>query len=438
MSQKGANNTSDSHEFDLIVVGGGAAGFFTAITCAESSPNARILILEKSPKVLGKVKISGGGRCNVTHACFDPRELTSFYPRGSKQLIGPFHRWGPTETMEWFESRDVPLKIESDNRVFPQSDASQSVIDCLLEAARKSGVVVRTDRAVTSATKLENGLFEVETGAGERLRSRCLALTTGGSRDAGGAQIAANFGHRLEPAAPSLFTFKINDPRIADLPGLSVSNARVHVVESEGTADLEAEGPVLITHWGLSGPGILRISAWGARVLQALDYRFKISIDWTENAGRVEAVAEKFDELRSHSPKRAIVKDPQFGIPSRLWRRLVETGLVEAGRTEREIEELRWPHLSRDAGSSMARQLADCRFQVTGKSMNKEEFVTCGGVNLNEVNFKTMESRSASGLFFAGELLDIDGITGGFNFQAAWTTGRIAGEAMAEHIETPS
>ncbi len=428
----------DSPEFDLIVVGGGAAGFFAAISCAEHAPTARILILEKGAKVLGKVKISGGGRCNVTHACFDPRELSGFYPRGSKQLIGPFHRWGPTETMDWFESRGVPLKIESDNRVFPESDDSQSVIDCFQKAARDSGVEIRTGCAATGSAKRDDGLFEVELPGGDGLRSRCLALTTGGSRDAGGARIATDFGHRLEPASPSLFTFKIDDSRIAGLQGLSVANARVRVVRSDDGGDLAAEGPILITHWGLSGPGILRISAWGARALQALDYRFEIAIDWTGGGGRVEQVAGHFDRLRSQSPKRAIVNDPQSGIPSRLWRTLVEAGLKDAGKSEGEVAELRWPHLSRDAGQCLARQVVGCRFKVTGKSMNKEEFVTCGGVNLDEVNFKTMESRVTPGLFFAGELLDIDGVTGGFNFQSAWTTGRIAGEAIAERIENRS
>ncbi len=433
-----AAGMSDSSEFDLIVVGGGAAGFFAAITCAEFAPEARILILEKSPKVLGKVKISGGGRCNVTHACFDPRELTSFYPRGSKQLMGPFHRWGPAETMDWFESRDVPLKVESDNRVFPESDDSQSVIDCLTRCARQSGVVVRTGCAVVGAKKSDVGAFEVEIGDDDRMTTRCLAMTTGGSRDAVGARIAANFGHRLESAAPSLFTFKIDDPRLGGLQGLSVPNASVKVAPPNNAADLEASGPVLITHWGLSGPGILRVSAWGARVLQKLDYRFDVALDWSGGDGRVEPVVGAFDRLRSDSPKRAIVNDPQFDIPSRLWRRLVQAGLGKGGKSADEIAGLRWPHLSRDAGRGLAGQIADCRFRVTGKSMNKEEFVTCGGVTLGEVNFKTMESRVTPGLFFAGELLDIDGVTGGFNFQAAWTTGRIAGEAIAGLVASSS
>jgi len=426
----------DLFEFDLIVVGGGAAGFFAAITCAEVAPDARIMILERSSKVLGKVKISGGGRCNVTHACFEPRELATFYPRGSKQLIGPFHRWSPAETMAWFESRGVSLKIEPDNRVFPKTDDSQSVIDCLVSAARRAGVEVRTGQGVADARELAGGGFGVKTRDGQLFHTGCLALTTGGSREAGGARMAASFGHRLEPAAPSLFTFKIKDPRIAGLQGLSVAEARVKVAPPNEAPELEASGAVLITHWGLSGPGILRVSAWGARVLHALGYRFEISIDWTDGAGCVDSVEEEFGRLRQGASKRVIVNDPQFGAPSRLWRRLVEAGLAEAGKAGGEIEELRWPHLSREAGSRLARQLVDCRFQVDGKSMNKEEFVTCGGVNLDEVSFKTMESRVTPGLFFAGELLDIDGVTGGFNFQAAWTTGRLAGEAIGEQLET--
>ena len=396
-------------------------GFFGAITCAEAAPGARVLIVEKSSQVLGKVKISGGGRCNVTHGCFDPRELSTFYPRGSRQLIGPFNRWGPPDAMDWFEERGVPLKIEADNRVFPESDNSQSIIDCLTRAAADAGVEIRTKCALERATSELEGGFRVKLSGGQSLHASNLLLTTGGTRNPIGADIAVSFGHRIEPAAPSLFTFKIDDPRLAGLQGLSVSSATVSV---DGH-DLTATGPVLVTHWGLSGPGILRVSAWGARELQATDYRFGITINWTGQLSEADILGH-FDRLRVDSPRRAIINDPQFKIPSRLWKSLVESAAAGG--------DLRWPHLPRDLSRDLARQLGACRFDVDGKSMNKDEFVTCGGVHLGDVNFKTMSSRLVDGLYFAGEVLDIDGITGGFNFQSAWTTSRIAGEAVGASV----
>ncbi|MCB1234294.1 MAG: aminoacetone oxidase family FAD-binding enzyme [Verrucomicrobiae bacterium] len=409
-------------EFDLVVAGGGAAGFFGALACAEVRPRARIAILEKSREVLGKVRISGGGRCNVTHACFDPRELVRSYPRGSRQLIGPFHRWGPAETMAWFEERGVPLKIEDDHRVFPRSDDSASIVDCLVREAAKAGIETRTGAAVEGVQPLEGGGFEVAIrGGGPPLRARHLLLTLGGTRNVSGAEIAAFLGHDLEPAAPSLFTFNVSDPLIAGLQGLSVENARVTV---EGL-DLSASGPLLITHWGLSGPAILRLSAWGARELRERGYRFEIRVNWTGDFGE-DAILGRFAECRSTSPRRAAANDPQFGVPQRLWRRFFES----AGAAE----SLRWPHLTRELARQIAGRLGDCRLAVTGKSTNKDEFVTSGGVALSGVDFRTLESRATPGLFFAGEILDIDGLTGGFNFQAAWTTGRLAGEAIGARL----
>ena len=420
-----ARENVGASDYDLIVAGGGAAGFFAAIACAEACDGARVLILEKSREVLGKVKVSGGGRCNVTHACFDPKELSGFYPRGARQLIGPLHRWGPADTVEWFESRGVPLKTEADRRVFPQSDQSQSIIDCLTRAARDAGVELRKSTAVKDVVGADGGGFEVSLDNGEVLRSKCLLMTLGGTRNRIGADLAERFGHRIETAAPSLFTFKIVDTRIADLQGLAVADA---VVRVDGMK-LEARGPVLVTHWGLSGPGILKLSAWGARELQVREYRFETLINWCGGIGEQEVIT-RFDALRGEAPRRRLAGDPQFGVPVRMWRRLVEAAAREAGSAV-DVEELRWPHLTRDLARSLARQLIACRFKVEGKSMNKDEFVTCGGVHLGDVNFKTMESRKAPGLYFAGEILDIDGVTGGFNFQAAWTTGKIAGEAVA-------
>jgi predicted Rossmann fold flavoprotein len=413
---------SDSKPYDLIVAGGGAAGFFAAITFAEARPGSKVVILEKSREVLGKVKISGGGRCNVTHACFDPRALSAFYPRGSKQLIGPFHRWGPTDTMEWFESRGVPLKIEKDGRVFPQSDSSQSIIDCLTGSAREAGVEVRKSTAVKSVSHRSDDGYDVSLSEGDALTTRALMLTLGGTRNRIGADLAEQFGHRIQVAAPSLFTFKIDDLRLTDLPGLSVEQAGVKI----SGLKLASTGPVLITHWGLSGPGILRLSAWGARDLQERDYRFEVIVNWCGDLSEEKIIAE-FDQRRIDSPRKKVVNDPIFKIPNRFWKRL-----VEAAAGDKDADALHWPHLTKDTARKLAAQLGTCRFQVDGKSMNKDEFVTCGGVHLGDVNFKTMESRKIDGLYFAGEILDIDGITGGFNFQAAWTTGRIAGEAIAE------
>ena len=409
------------NDFDLVIAGGGAAGFFAAITCAEARPGSKVVILEKSREVLGKVKISGGGRCNVTHACFEPKVLVTHYPRGSRQLIGPFHHWGPTDTMEWFESRGVPLKVEEDGRVFPRSDSSQSIIDCLRDSARRAGVEVRCSTAVKSVVHGEDGLYQVGLASGETIATRKLMLTLGGTRNRLGADLAEQFGHRVEVAAPSLFTFRIKDERLDELQGLSVASARVRIPG----AKLVSTGPVLVTHWGLSGPGILKISAWGARELQQKDYRFEVEVNWTGELGE-EAILQEFARLRVESPRRKVMNDARFGIPGRLWKRLVTAAAAGGG-----ADALHWPHLTKAVARRLAAQLGACRFPVDGKSMNKDEFVTCGGVHLGDVNFKTMESRKVDGLHFAGEILDIDGITGGFNFQAAWTTGRIAGEAMA-------
>jgi len=423
---------------DLAIAGGGAAGYFAAITCGEARPGSRITIFERTSRPLGKVKISGGGRCNVTHACFDPRDLVTYYPRGARQLIGPFHRWGPAETMDWFERRGVALKVEPDNRVFPVTDRSQTVIDCLESAARDAGVRIRTSVSVARAEPSKDG-FHLDLDTGEGISTRRLLVATGGTRQPSGATIAGGFGHRVEPAAPSLFTFRIDDPRLHGLAGLSVETATLRVIDPPSSGRGEANrskknalvttGPVLVTHGGLSGPGILRVSAWGARELAAVDYRFTIEVDWTGGAGP-ESVLERFTMLREAHPRKGIGNDPQFGIPTRLWKRLVTASGLPAGGENA----ARWPHLSRDAARRFAGELTAGRFAVDGKSMNKDEFVTCGGVALREVDFQKMESRLVPGLHFAGEVLDIDGITGGFNFQSAWTTGHIAGGAVADSL----
>jgi predicted Rossmann fold flavoprotein len=400
--------------FDLIVVGGGAAGFFSAITCAEKSGKS-VLILEKTSQLLQKVKISGGGRCNVTHNCFEPRELSRNYPRGEKALIGPFHRFGAADTVEWFASRGVTLKTETDGRMFPDTDSSQTIIDALLGAADAAGVSIHTSEGVTSVVKNE-GTFELVTDAGNSYTAACVLIATGGTRIAAGARLAASLGHELQPPTPSLFTFKIKDPLIEGLLGLSVSPAEVSIQQSK----LSSRGPVLITHWGLSGPGILKISAQGARELAEHDYRFDISVNWLPDVDPAAVIAEK---RLSEGKRQLSGRSPFASIAKRLWLRLVVAAEVPDATT--------WAQLSKTQATQLVSQLTASTFAVSGKSTNKDEFVTCGGVSLNEINFQTMASKLVQGLYFAGEVIDVDGVTGGFNFQNAWTNGFHAGSDIA-------
>jgi predicted flavoprotein YhiN len=440
----------------VIVVGGGAAGFFAAITCAEAAPDVEVMLLERGPQFLSKVCISGGGRCNVTHACFDARELTERYPRGGQALLSPFKQFQASDTVAWFESRGVKLKTEGDGRMFPVSDSSQTVIDCLLQAARAAGVKLMLNCGVEQITRrAAGGGFDVELErrppapredvgvqasacspgtpqpelqragpeagapiAGEILSCDRLLLATGGCRAAAAGQLAVSLGHTLEAPVPSLFTFHIATPWLRALAGISVEpvEASVH------GARLRERGALLVTHWGLSGPVILRLSAWGARALHKLDYKFPLLVNWLPDS-RAEDISVELDSRRKAQPARFVVNAPIAPLPSRLWEQLV----LAAGIAR----DTRWAALSRSAQHQLVQQLIRTEFPVTGKSLNKDEFVTCGGVRLGEVNFKTMESRICPGLHFAGELLDIDGITGGYNFQAAWTTGWIAGKAMA-------
>ncbi|MFN3258487.1 MAG: aminoacetone oxidase family FAD-binding enzyme [Ilumatobacter sp.] len=409
---------SNSATFDAVVIGGGAAGFFAAITAAEQS-DASVLILEKSSQLLHKVKISGGGRCNVTHDCAEPRELSVNYPRGAKALIGSFHRFGPAETVEWFTGRGVMLKTEADGRMFPTTDDSQTIVDALLDAAAAVGVQVHTSEAVTSIVKTDTNsgdVFELQTTAGRTYAASSVVIATGGTRVAAGAALAASLGHRLEPATPSLFTFKIKDPRLAGLSGLSVDPADVAIAQSR----LRSSGPVLITHTGLSGPGILKISAWGARELAQRGYRFDISLNWLPDADPAAVIDEK---RRSDAKRRLSSRSPFESIPKRLWQRLVEAAGI--------AEETTWSQLTKANATQLLDELTDATFTVVGKSTNKDEFVTCGGVALDEIDFRTMQSKLVDGLYFAGEVIDVDGVTGGFNFQNAWTTGFHAGSHIA-------
>ena len=433
---------SESPSIRAVVVGGGAAGFFGAITCAEAlQGRGSVTILERGANVLQKVKISGGGRCNVTHSCFVPKDLAKRYPRGGQALIGAFHRFQAEDTVKWFEARGVVLKTEADGRMFPTTDQSQTIINCLTNAARAAGVELRTGCGVERVERRSEGGFRLYMSAGSSAPSPrpsppmgssqksaisgasldcdVLLLATGGTK--AGDSLAASLGHTIEPPVPSLFTFHIADKRLEGLSGLAVERATVSVLGTK----LKETGPVLITHWGLSGPGILRLSAWGARELAAVNYQFKLRVNWLPDH-HFDSVIALAQAQRGLTGARQVQNVPLAGLPSRLWERLVATAGI-APQTQ-------WAGLNKTQTHALARLLVESEFTVTGKSMNKEEFVTCGGVRLSEVDFKTMESRVCPGLFFAGELLDIDGITGGFNFQAAWTTGWLAGNAMAERL----
>jgi len=403
--------------FDLIVIGGGAAGFFGAITAAEAGVK-KILILEKGPEVLTKVRISGGGRCNVTHDCYDPRELVQSYPRGMKNLMGSFHRFQPADTITWFAEHGVELKVEADGRMFPTTDKSETIINCLIDTARDHGVIWRTRCGADEVKVIEDG-FGIYTTLGQNYRAKKLLIATGGIRSGDASKPVEDLGlsQSLSEAVPSLFTFKIGDIRLHDLQGVSVPHAQIKI------GSLESEGPLLITHWGLSGPAILKASAWGARDLAQRDYRFKVEVNWTGSESP-ESITATFDKTRKENGSWKVMKRSLIdGVTKRLWHRMCQTSKIS--------EETTWATITKDQSTALIGELIKATFIVDGKSLNKDEFVTCGGVSLDEIQLKTMESKEVPGLYFAGEVLDIDGITGGFNFQAAWTTAHLAGTAIA-------
>ena len=401
------------------IVGGGAAGFFAALACAEANRSAEIFILEKTAHFLAKVKISGGGRCNVTHACFNPREFTLRYPRGERELIAPFQQFSASDTVAWFAANGVALKTEADGRMFPISDSSQTIIDCLLGRARAAGIKLIPNCGVERVVKKVDVGFELTLSNGETLACDQLLLAIGGCRTPALGQLAISLGHTLEPPVPSLFTFHVNTPWLRELAGVSVEAAEVSVSETK----LRERGALLATHWGLSGPAVLRLSAWGALALAERNYKFLLHVNWLPHLN-AEKLAKEFQSRHQYSGAKLVVNVPLVPLTARLWEQLVLASGIP--------RDTRWSALSGAAQHKLIQQLLRSEFPVTGKSLNKDEFVTCGGVRLREVNFKTMESRVCPGLFFAGEVLDIDGITGGFNFQAAWTTGWIAGRAMAQ------
>lgn len=400
---------------DIAIIGGGAAGFFAAITCAASNPDCRVTIFERGKNVLEKVRVSGGGRCNVTHHCFEARELVKHYPRGSRELLGPFTQFGPADTVAWFEQRGVALKTESDGRMFPQSDDSQTIIDCLERAAARARVQVRTSARVEELRPLPNGSWQIEVG-GQPLTFSKIMVATGSSPAPW--ELLGALGHPMVPPVPSLFTFNTKDTRLRELAGVSVPQAMLRLPGSK----LAAAGPLLVTHWGLSGPAVLRISAWGARDLHARAYKFPLEINFLGEMPAAE-VSDFFQKNKLENGKKQVAAQALWGLPTRLWQRLAEAAALPPER--------RWADLSKPEAQALATQLTAAVFQVTGKSTFKEEFVTAGGVALKALNFKTFESKICPNLFLAGEVLDVDAITGGFNFQAAWTGGWLAGRAMA-------
>jgi hypothetical protein len=407
------------HDLDLAVIGGGASGFFTALQYAEMAAGKRVAIFEKSADVLQKVRISGGGRCNVTHACFDPRELAKNYPRGSKELLAAFHRWQPTDTVEWFKRQGVELKVEPDGRMFPDTDSSETIIRCFLDRARECGVPVHRKRPLLGIEPQAGGGFLLRFDSlTDPVAARAVCIATGSLKGSPLLQSLQRLDLSIEPLVPSLFAFNVTDPRIADLAG--VSHPKV-AVRREGSTPWQ-QGPLLITHRGFSGPAILRLSAWEARAMAETQHHFPFLIDWLPELS-ADALAGRFAEIRRTQGAKLVRNTPIPPISRRLWERIVACAGID--------EQAVWGQLPKPETRRLLDALKSARFEATGKTTNKDEFVTAGGIERKTVDFRTMESRVTPGLYFAGECLDIDGITGGFNFQAAWTTAHIAATALA-------
>lgn len=404
----------------IVVIGGGAAGFFSAIKAAECHPLAEVSILEKNRTVLNKVRISGGGRCNVTHACFDNKQLSKYYPRGGSFLKALFTKFNTQSTVTWFENEKVNLKTESDGRMFPTTDNSETIALCLEHKARRLGISTRTSfgvKAIRQNPDATGKPLQVHLLSEDILEADAVIITTGGNPSLGGYQWLADLGHNIIPPVPSLFTFNVPASPFLEMAGVSVPNAQVRIAGKK----LQQEGALLVTHWGFSGPAILKLSAWAARELAEVNYAFTLLINWipTENENSVK---DFFAKTKKESPKKLIQSNQLWNLPSRLWKKLCELSEID--------EQLRWIDISNKQLNKLTEQLLNCPQTVKGKSTFKDEFVTCGGIPLNEVNPQTMESTKTKGVFFAGEVLDIDAVTGGFNFQAAWTTGFIAGSSI--------
>lgn len=454
---------------DVIIIGGGAAGFYAGIHIAEARPDLKIAILERGKEVLGKVKVSGGGRCNVTHAEFDPGELSKNYPRGEKELLGPFHSYCTGDTVAFFEERGIPLKIESDGRMFPESDSSQTIIDCFLGEAERLGIRVLKHSAVTNIRRHHRKNVESDGSRPGKESSALPQTTDSGQTQEIGENVGPNWeiqsikhtyyakkivvatgsnpkiwklmeklGHTIQPPVPSLFTFNIKDKRISGIQGVSTEasvevleqrrlNPRITIQLKSKEAEkplLTSEGPLLITHWGMSGPAILKLSAWGARLLNEMGYQFRLRVNWLPEYS-TEGILGLFMHIKEIEAKKTVLRTKAVDVPRRLWTNLVRASAIDKAE--------KWAEVTKIQLENLARQLTQCEFQVDGKSTFKEEFVTAGGIYLREINFKTFESKVLPGLYFAGEVIDVDAITGGFNFQNAWTGGYIVARGIVDN-----
>ncbi|MDX2245961.1 MAG: NAD(P)/FAD-dependent oxidoreductase [Bacteroidia bacterium] len=400
----------------VAVIGGGAAGFFSAIAVKENFPAAEVIIFEKSQKLLAKVKISGGGRCNVTNGCTDVSELCKAYPRGGNKLKKAFHVFNTRHTMEWFESRGVPLVIQEDNCVFPVSQDSQSIIDCFLNEAKRLNIKIKSGTGVTRIQP-EGGQLLLAFGDAPSEIFDKVIVATGGSPKRQGLEWLENMGHRIENPVPSLFTFNMPEESVTRLMGIVVEQTQVSI---QGTK-LKSDGPLLITHWGMSGPAVLKLSAFGAKILAERDYTFKIQVNWV-NEKNNDYVRDVLINIMQEHPKKNLANFRAYALPERLWSYLLEKSSLSY--------EQKWGELGQRSLNKLVEILTNDIYSVKGKTTFKEEFVTCGGVSLSDVDLNTMQSKVCKNLYFAGEVLDIDAITGGYNFQAAWTTGFIAGKLL--------
>ena len=402
----------------LVVIGGGAAGFFCAINAAQMNPALEVIIVEKTSKLLSKVRISGGGRCNVTHHCFSMAEMIKKYPRGNQFLKRAFHHFFTTDTIRWFEERGVQLKTEADGRMFPTTDSSETIVNCLMKEVNKNGVQILLNREVAALSML-NDEWSIGFKYGEKIMTDFVCIASGGYPKSLQFEWLKKSGHTIEAPVPSLFTFNMPGNNVTSLMGIVAENASVKIAGSK----LQEKGPLLITHWGMSGPCILKLSAWGARELAVKNYQFSILVNWLP-AFNEQTLKDKFQQVRFDQAAQKIVNRNAFGLPQRLWQYLLQQSGVN--------ENLRWADLPAKEQNKLIKNICAQEFAVSGKTTFKEEFVTAGGVALEEVDYNTMQSKIVPNLFFAGEVLNIDGVTGGFNFQSAWTTGFIAAKAISD------
>ena len=404
----------------LVVIGGGAAGFFCAVNAARLNPELEVTIVEKSSKLLSKVSVSGGGRCNLTHACFSIADMIKKYPRGASFLKKAFHHFFTTDTINWFTERGVELKTEKDGRMFPVSNSSQTIIDCLMREVKKYGVGIMMNRVVTEVIRIEEeGVWLLQFANGHNMKADLVCIASGGFPKSVQFDWLKKIGHSIAEPLPSLFTFNMPGNAITALMGISVEQVQVKIIGSK----LSDEGPLLITHWGMSGPAVLKLSAWGARELAAKNWQFGIVVNWLP-AYNEQSLKDKFQQVRFEIAAQKISNRNPFALPSRLWEYLLQQSGIN--------ENIRWADLPAKEQNKLIKNICAQEFAVNGKTTFKEEFVTCGGIALEEIEHNTMESKIATNLFFAGEVLNIDGVTGGFNFQNAWTTGWIAAKAIAQ------